>query len=120
MTNSDVVQFGRGNNRVKHLARFFMAVLVGCTSYAAPTELAQRNLAFGLDLYTQVKGNGNVFFSPYSVSTALAMTYAGARGATQKEMARVLHFNAAPRKFMRTSPSSPGESNRLGNRTRSP
>src|SRR5262249_1444487 len=46
---------------------------------------------------------GNLFFSPYSVSTALAMTYAGARGDTAAEMAKVLHFPAeqaeAPRAF---------------------
>jgi len=59
-----------------------MAVLVGSTSNAATTDLAQRNLAFALDLYAEVKGKGNVFFSPYSISTALAMTYAGAAGRT--------------------------------------
>ena len=36
--------------------------------------------------------NGNLFFSPYSISTALAMTYAGARGNTEKQMAAALHF----------------------------
>jgi serpin B len=36
--------------------------------------------------------NGNLFFSPYSLSTALAMTYAGARGNTEKQMATALHF----------------------------
>jgi serpin B len=51
------------------------------------------NNAFALDLYHQVSGmDGNLFFSPYSISTALAMTYAGARGETAAEMAKTLHF----------------------------
>ena len=49
--------------------------------------------AFAVDLYAQLKGEeGNLFFSPYSLSTALAMTYAGAAGNTAAEMAQVLHF----------------------------
>ncbi len=52
------------------------------------------NSNFGFDLYQNLKGEeGNLFFSPYSISTALAMTYAGARGQTEKEMAKVLHFS---------------------------
>jgi len=52
------------------------------------------NNNFGFDLYQELKGKkGNLFFSPYSISTALAMTYAGARGQTGKEMAEVLHFS---------------------------
>ncbi len=52
------------------------------------------NNNFGFDLYQELKGKkGNLFFSPYSISTALAMTYAGARGQTEKEMAQVLHFS---------------------------
>jgi len=48
---------------------------------------------FAFDLYGKLKGNeGNLFFSPYSISSALAMTYAGARGDTEKQMAEVLHF----------------------------
>ena len=35
---------------------------------------------------------GNLFFSPYSISIALAMTYAGARGETERQMADTLHF----------------------------
>jgi serpin B len=51
--------------------------------------------AFALDLYKQLRGEeGNLFFSPYSISTALAMTYAGARGDTAQEMAQTLHFPA--------------------------
>ena len=52
------------------------------------------NTGFALDLYQREKSNpGDLFFSPYSLSTALAMTYSGARGQTAAEMARVLHFN---------------------------
>jgi len=54
------------------------------------------NTAFALDLYQKLKDRpGNLFFSPYSISTSLAMTYAGARGQTETEMAGVLHFNLA-------------------------
>jgi serpin B len=54
------------------------------------------NTAFALDLYQKLKDQpGNLFFSPYSISTSLAMTYAGARGPTEAEMAKVLHFNLA-------------------------
>jgi len=48
---------------------------------------------FALDLYQQLRsGEKNLFFSPTSISVALAMTYAGAAGDTQAEMARTLHF----------------------------
>ena len=58
--------------------------------------LAQGNTRFAVDLYQRVRNEGdNVFFSPYSISTALGMTYAGARGLTATEMARVLHFTMA-------------------------
>ena len=55
------------------------------------------NNEFAFNLYSRIKNlpeiqnaEGNLFFSPYSISTALAMTYTGARGNTAKEMADVL------------------------------
>jgi len=58
--------------------------------------LVQGNTDFALDLYGQLRGEkGNICYSPYSISTALAMTFAGARGQTAEEMAKVLHFNLA-------------------------
>jgi serpin B len=48
---------------------------------------------FAFDLYAKLRGaEGNLFFSPYSISTALAMTRAGARGDTAAEMDQTLHF----------------------------
>jgi len=58
------------------------------------------NTAFALDLYQQLRREpGNLFFSPYSISTALAMTYAGARGETEKQMAKALHFDLPQEKL---------------------
>jgi serpin B len=56
-------------------------------------SLVDGNTEFALDLYQKLKEQpGNLFCSPYSISTALAMTRAGARGTTESEMAHVLHF----------------------------
>jgi serpin B len=56
-------------------------------------ELASGNTAFALDLYRAVEGGRkNLLVSPYSISVALAMTYAGARGNTEVQMASALHF----------------------------
>ncbi|HSV86866.1 MAG TPA: serpin family protein [Levilinea sp.] len=56
--------------------------------------LVNGNSAFAFDLYQALRTQpGNLFYSPYSISLALAMTYAGARGETEVEMAEVLHFN---------------------------
>ena len=55
--------------------------------------LASGNNAFSLDLYQKLQGqSGNLFFSPYSISSALAMTYAGAGGNTAAEISKTLHF----------------------------
>ncbi len=55
--------------------------------------LVEGNNQFAFDLYHQLAQEpGNKFFSPCSISAALAMAYAGARGNTAKEMAKTLHF----------------------------
>jgi len=60
-------------------------------------RLAEGNNRFALDLYRRLsRQEGNLFLSPFSISTALAMTCAGARGDTEKEMAQTLHFNLPP------------------------
>ena len=68
---------------------------------AAPTAadadlaaLARGNTTFAFDLYEALREDGgNLFYSPYSISLALAMTYAGARGDTESQMADTLHFD---------------------------
>jgi serpin B len=56
-------------------------------------KLVEGNTAFALDLYRLLaKEGGNIFFSPYSISEALAMTYAGARGQTETDMVEAMRF----------------------------
>ncbi len=59
-------------------------------------ELVRGNAAFALALYHVLRqGDDNLFYSPYSISVALAMTYAGARGETEEQMADALHYTLA-------------------------
>ncbi len=57
---------------------------------------ADVNNMFGLQLYNSItKGSvDNVFFSPLSITTALAMTYMGARGDTAKQMESVMKLTS--------------------------
>lgn len=57
------------------------------------TAIARANNQFACDLYAHIAtGGDNTFFSPFSISTALAMTDAGAAGATDLELRAALHF----------------------------
>ncbi len=58
------------------------------------STLVDANTQFAFDLYQGLRAGdaGNLFYSPYSISLALAMTYAGAEGATAQQMAETLHF----------------------------
>ncbi len=58
--------------------------------------LVRGNNEFAMDLYSAVcemNDDDNIFFSPYSISMVLGMTYNGASGSTAFEMASVLHFD---------------------------
>ena len=79
---------------------------------ATTTQVVQANSDFATDLYQQLaKENAgeNLFFSPYSISSALAMTTEGARGLTADEMGKVLRFPAAARRAGDDAQSIPWE-----------
>ncbi len=62
-------------------------------SEAGLAMLVEGNSAFAFALYQALKGQeGNLFYSPHSISLALAMTYAGARGETAQQIADTLKF----------------------------
>jgi serpin B len=77
-----------------------LAGLAGCADPGKPEAIPaviKANTAFAFEIYGRLKTReGNLFVSPYSLSTALAMTYAGARGETAREMAQTLHFTLKP------------------------
>jgi len=59
--------------------------------------LVEGNTAFAFKLYQALREeSGNLFYSPYSISLALAMTYAGASGETTQQMADALQFMLDP------------------------
>ncbi|MCC6125845.1 MAG: hypothetical protein IT426_12835 [Pirellulales bacterium] len=61
---------------------------------AARDAIVQANNQFAFDLYLQLRERDrNLFFSPYSIATVLAMAHSGARGAMADEMAKALHFS---------------------------
>ncbi|HEY1211040.1 MAG TPA: serpin family protein, partial [Terracidiphilus sp.] len=93
----------------RHLLLLFACLVVPQAVYAAETSpsaaadqaaVVKGNNAFAVELYGQLRSqDGNLFFSPESISTALAMSYAGARGDTASEMAKTLHFTLPPDRF---------------------
>ena len=78
------------------LALLLLVAAVPTSAAPSKSDIAavvRGNNEFAFDLYAQLKEkDGNLFFSPESISTALAMTYSGARGTTAEEMAKTLHF----------------------------
>ena len=78
----------------KTLSVFAVVVMVAGACPASDVEdLATDNTRFALKLYKELNdGSGNLFISPYSISTAMAMALGGARGETAREMAEALEF----------------------------
>ncbi len=63
------------------------------TASPALRSVVAGNTALAIDLYHQLRQPaGNIFVSPFSISSGLALTYAGARGATETEIAHTAHF----------------------------
>lgn len=83
-------------------------MVLGCTANGSADEKAEiaaaahqavvdGNTQLALALYEKLRtGDGNLFVSPYSVSTALGMTYAGARGETERQMAEAMWYPTSP------------------------
>lgn len=83
-------------------------LLIGCShsadnsgdrpeSQADRQAVVEANNQFALDLYGKLSASpGNLVVSPYSISTALAMTAAGAKGQTAEQMNKTLHFRLPP------------------------
>ena len=62
--------------------------------------LVSGNTEFAANMYQQLRGNaGNFFYSPHSISSALGMTWAGAKGQTEADMATALSFKLAQDKY---------------------
>lgn len=61
-------------------------------------EVVNANNQFAFDLYSKLDEfeEGNIFYSPYSISAALAITYEGAKGQTAEEIKNVFHFPETP------------------------
>ena len=93
------------------LLMFLALALVGCSAEEAVAQstesrdtapdvnetdvdtLSTENRTFALDLYQALRQEeGNLFFSPYSISAALAMTYAGAKGDTELQIKETMTF----------------------------
>jgi serpin B len=91
---------GCGDGEKKVIAKDSASVTIMPTGPTASREdvleLAEGGNQFAFDLYGRLAGDGNLFFSPYSISAALAMTAAGARGNTEREMASVLRLPLQP------------------------
>lgn len=81
-------------NNLRLLFQILVFLLPPALTAQVPSLVAG-NTAFALNLYAELATNhsGNLFCSPYSISTCLAMTYAGARGNTAAQMAQVLGFD---------------------------
>ena len=78
------------------------ALAGACAASTNPSAVQQNPVVkdtdqFAVDFYQHVRQrDGNIFFSPTSISIALAMAYAGAKGQTADQMAKVLHFDQSP------------------------
>jgi len=77
------------------ISYIFGALIISMAHGAANFELAEKATNdLAVDLHRQLAtGDENLCISPYSIESALAMTFAGADGETRSEMARVLHFS---------------------------
>ena len=95
---------------MRNILRAVLALVTGTAALAGGEPVAENrsdtatlvrgNNQFALELYGQLSDDGgNIFLSPFSISSALAMTYGGAGGRTAEEMAAALRFPYAGRRL---------------------
>lgn len=79
---------------MKTLASAILIVLLAKNSFSVSPETVKNNNQFAFELYNKLdKKDKNIFLSPYSISTALAMTFTGAKSKTAECMEKVMHFS---------------------------
>lgn len=91
--------------RIRFVALIACAALtMGFVSSMEESEaIATTNNNFAFEFYDKINGGeGNLFYSPFSISTALAMTYAGSDSTTRDEIRRVMHFGPNTAEFHRS------------------
>ena len=70
-----------------------LTILLLIVGWVFGKDVIEANNRFAINLYSQYKSEeGNIFFSPFSISTAMAMVYEGAEGKTAKEIKSVFGF----------------------------
>ena len=73
----------------------FILILPFWVNAQKSLETVKGNTEFALDLYKQLSKNNpekNLFFSPFSISQIMAITYAGTRNNTEKQIQKTFHF----------------------------
>lgn len=111
---------------IQSIVFFFLIVLcitgpafagdTACKKTSSAEALAKSNNIFAVNLYQHLcSQEGNLFFSPYSIRTTLAMTYAGARGETAAQMKTALSFTLEDAELHKAFAESIRELNTGGN-----
>jgi serpin B len=89
-------RIGKSDEKVTNLDSVPFLIVDGKVDPA----MIKGNNNFAVELYREIRSEeGNTFFSPFSISAAMAMTYAGARTESEKQIAAVMHFNSDQKKF---------------------
>lgn len=84
----------------KYIIALILTASAAGAAFGETIAVSEASNAFALELYIRLaEKEGNLFFSPTSIHTALGMTYAGARNQTAAQMAETLHFEKVGRKI---------------------
>ena len=85
---------------MKYTKIFIVTLLLASQAICSSKDVSQGYNNFSYNMYQQLKNeSGNLFFSPYSITTALSATYAGARGITETEISNVLCNSLSQEEF---------------------